>query len=42
MVRNVSLANTVQDVRADGAHKVSVNRAEGPTGKGPLVGRVVG
>ena len=42
VVGNVSLANTVEDVRSDGAHEVPVDRAKGTTGEGPLVCRVVG
>ena len=42
VVGNVSLADTVENVRANGSKEVSVNGSKSSTGKGPLVGRVVG
>lgn len=42
VVGNVGLADTVEEPSANGAEHVSVNGGEGTSGKGPLVGRVVG
>jgi hypothetical protein len=42
VVRDVGLADSVEDVRTDGTHEVSVNGSKGSTGESPLFGRVVG
>lgn len=42
VVSDVGLADTVEDPSTDRAEHVSVNGGQGTSGKGPLVGRVVG
>jgi len=41
VVGDVGLADTVEDVLADGAHELSVDGGEGTSREGPLVGGVV-
>jgi hypothetical protein len=41
VVGNVGLADTVEDVLADGAHELSVNGGKGTSSERPLVGGVV-
>lgn len=42
VVGNVGLADTVQNVTADGAHESSVDGRESTSREGPFLGRVVG